>query len=371
MKKIGQSFSGVIIGFILVVVGIGILWWNEGNNVKNIQATKEMDKKVIDITSDKINPKNEGKLIATSGKLQNDEELSDDIFNVKVTTPIMKRIVEVYQWKEESDTDDNGNTTYRYEKTWSDEIIDSAEFHETGHENLNYKKYENEVFTSNNVKVGAFTLSSNQVESLSTKAYYGNFNEETISNLGFTTFNSYITTSKDMNNPEIGDIRISFKYNNSKEISVLAVQKGNSFVNFVSKSGKTVNKIMEGNHSGAEMINEIKSGNKMMKWAFRLAGAVLIIAGIAAILGPISTITSVVPIVGGIVGGAIGILSFVLGLALSLVIIAIAWIRFRPLLGIGLLLVVAALISFLIINGKKAKEKNQISNEQNNNEEGK
>jgi len=44
-----------------------------------------------------------------------------------------------------------------------------------------------------------------------------------------------------------------------------------------------------------------------------------------------------------------------LGLAWSLVIIAIAWLRFRPLIGGGILALAAVLIALLFIKGRSRK----------------
>ena len=62
-----------------------------------------------------------------------------------------------------------------------------------------------------------------------------------------------------------------------------------------------------------------------------------------AVVSLISKIASFVPILGRIVGAALGVVCFLVGLVHSLIVIAIAWIRFRPLLGIGLLAAAAAL----------------------------
>lgn len=353
MKKIGNSFKGIIGGFILILIGIILLWWNEGNNVKNLKTTAEMDKSLVEISSDKVDPNNEGKLIATSGKIENTEELVDTTFQVKIVTPKMRRIVEVYQWEEDSDTDEDGNTTYQYKKVWKDEIIDSTDFHQSGHDNPREMQYQNQAYESNNVKVGAFNLSPYQIERLSTNATNNSFNEEIASQLGLKIENNYLTTSTDIDNPQIGDMRISFVYNNSTDISILAVQKGNTFGDFVSKAGKTINKVVDGTHSGTEMINSIKEGNKIFKWIFRLLGTLLIVIGIATILGPISTISSYIPILGNVVGAAVGFISLILGIAISLVIIALAWLRYRPMIGIALLAIVVALITLLMKKGKK------------------
>ena len=353
MKKIGNSFKGIFGGIIAIVIGVILLWWNEGNNVKNLKTTSEMDKTYIDVDSEAINPANEGKLVATHGPVINEQELSDDLFGVKVKTPVLKRIVEVYQWKEVEHTDEDDHTTYTYEKVWASDLINSDNFSESGHENPKNKLYENNEYFSTEVKVGAFLLSTDQVVTLSTNGQYTDFSEEKLNELKLQNTSDYLTNSADYNSPQIGDVRISFVYNNSTNLSVLAVQSGNSFVDFVSKAGKTVNRVMDGSMSGKEMINVIKKENKILKWVLRAVGAVLCMVGFATILKPISTITGFVPILGSIVGSAVGLVSFILGLALSLLVIAIAWVRFRPVLGIILLALVVVLIVFLIARGKK------------------
>ena len=361
MKRRGNSFKGIAGGFVLILIGIVLLWWNEGNNVKNIKTTAEMEKVVIDVKSDKVDSKNDGKLIATNGELINEQELTDEALGVTIKTPKMIRVVEVYQWDEHSSTDDDGHTTYSYSKKWSDKIIDSGDFHNKNKKNPTTKLFENQTFTSSDVKVGAFSLSSNQIERLSTKANFNSYNPEKTKELNLTVSGKYLTNSSDLDNPKIGDTRIEILYHDGSELSVLAVQQGNTFVDYVSKYDKRVNRIMDGTHSGKEMINVIKEEDKFFKWIMRLIGVLLTVFGFAAILKPISAITSFVPILGSIVGGAVALVSLVLGLALSLVIIAVAWIRFRPLLGICLLIVVALLVAFLIIRSKKAKPK-EITN---------
>ena len=243
MGRIGNSFKGVLGGIVIIIIGVVLLWWNEGNNVRNLKTTAEISKKYIDVKSDKVDSKNDGKLIATSGSLINETVLTDTTFGVEVKTPIMKRIVEVYQWDEDSDTDENGNTTYSYEKKWSDDLIDSSDFHKAGHENPTKKMYENADYTSDDVKVGAFDLSSDQIKRLSTNANYTAYNQEITNGLNLVVSDKYVTNSQDIEKPEIGDVRVYFVYNDSKEISVLAVQNGNSFMSFTSEAGKTVNRI--------------------------------------------------------------------------------------------------------------------------------
>ena len=49
MKRVGNSFKGVLGGIIAIIIGVVVLWWNEGNNVRNLKTTAEMEKSFIDV----------------------------------------------------------------------------------------------------------------------------------------------------------------------------------------------------------------------------------------------------------------------------------------------------------------------------------
>ena len=160
LGKMTNSFSGIIVGIILLIGGIAMLWNNEQNNVKNIKNVKELRDQVVDVSSSEVDDKYEGKLIATSGKLNyNNDTITDGSFKVSAQTPVLVRTVEVYQWVEDSETKDD-KTTYTYSKEWSEKIIDSSEFNtQEGHENPVEVKYESErIETEETLKVGAFSL---------------------------------------------------------------------------------------------------------------------------------------------------------------------------------------------------------------------
>ena len=93
----------------------------------------------------------------------------------------------------------------------------------------------------------------------------------------------------------------------------------------------------------------------MLKWGLRLGGALLIILGYSAVVSLISRLASFVPILGNIVNGILGLICFLIGLVHSLIVIAIAWIRFRPVLGVCLIVVAAALVFAIMKLLKKNK----------------
>ena len=73
MKRIGNAFKGVLGGLVLIVIGVILLWWNEGNNVKNIKTTDEMKASYVDVTSEMIDSTNEGMINGLHSALGEDQ----------------------------------------------------------------------------------------------------------------------------------------------------------------------------------------------------------------------------------------------------------------------------------------------------------
>ena len=363
-ENTNKKSGGILSGLLLLVVGIGILWYNEGRTVKNQGAINEARKNYIDVSSKEIESKNDGKLVATNGKLDLSEAatLVDETFGVKADSALMERKVEMYQWKEECETDDNNNKKCSYKKEWSDDVIDSSEFNDSKHTNPGSMPYDSEKYVAENVKMGAFTLPKDLLEKLSTKKEKKNADlttEYTNPVEGYEVSGNYITTVKEGETPEIGDVRISFSYNDATSVSVLAVQNDESFVKYTTKSGTSVYRIKEGTHNGQEIIQDMTDENTTIKWLLRLLGVLLEVLGIAAILSPIKKLASFVPFLGGLVGAATGLIALLGGLAISLVVIAVAWLRFRPILSICLIAIVVVLVAILIMLKKKKPEEKQ------------
>ncbi len=365
--RMKNSVSGIFGGIILVIIGIVVLVINERNNVINIRDTKELTKVYVDVSSEKVDKENEGKLIATNGKLEyNDEVLKDSKFNISISTPVLIRKVEVYQWEEEKEESDD-STTYNYKKVWSDELIDSKDFNKSSsHTNPTSKPYENESQYASEIKVGAYKLSSSFNSLISTNKTISELTEATLPE-GYAVSGNYITNSEDPEKPEIGDVRISFEYASYNDVSVMGKVNNDTIVEYVTKEKSNFVFFTEGTHDGKYMITSKEKGDKMMKWIFRAIGTLAIICGIASLFGPLTTLTSYVPILGNLVSGATGIISFLVGLAISLVVIAISWIVFRPLLGIALLAV--AIVLIVLVKKCFSKKDGDIKQVEENKEE--
>ena len=121
--------GGIISGLLLLVIGIGVLWYNEGRTVATQSTINEAKKNYTDVSSKKIDEKYDGKLIATKGKIDLSEASTptDSTFGISAKAAKLVRTVEVYQWKENCETDDNDQKNYTYEKVWEDRLIDSSD----------------------------------------------------------------------------------------------------------------------------------------------------------------------------------------------------------------------------------------------------
>ena len=357
--RMKNSFSGIIGGIIILLIGIGVLIFNERNSVKNIHNIKELKDNYVDVDSSKVDKEYDGKLIVTSGKLDfGDVELTDATFNISVKTPLLIRTVEMYQWDEEK-TDKDDKTTYDYKKVWSDDLIKSSDFkYQDGHTNPGSLPYEGKSETAEYLKVGEYKLSSSFNSLLKAESKYSDLANATLPE-GYTVKDGYITNSTNLNEPQVGDVRISFSYASYADVSVLGKLSGDTITEYVTKENSKIKHFTDGTHDGKDIITSMEKGNKLLKWGLRLLGTVLIILGVKSVFGPITTLTSYVPILGGLVNGVTGLMAILIGLAISLVVIAISWIVFRPLLGIALLAGAVILIVLVVIASSKKKQNQQ------------
>lgn len=355
IKRKKKQKSGIFGGIICILLAIIILFYNEGRAVDTQKVINIAKKELIEVSPSTVDPNNEGKLIVTSGQINLlNDMVYDSEFNVSMKTGKLTRVVEMYQWTERCEDDSNGTETCTYTKKWSSDIIDDRNF-ETGHNNPDTMPYESKTFIMDNVKLGAFKLNNNLLNQLSTKTEFKELSEDVANSKNLNIKDGAYTTYKET--PEVGDVRISFLYNDAKDITIMGVQRADSFEEFkTEKNDYTILALEEKILSGNEFTELLTSQNKTMTWIFRLVGTILMIAGVASILSIIKYLASYIPFLGKFVMNAIGLISILVGLALSLVIIAISWFVVRPVLSIILLVVIGGLIYLSVMINKKKKQ---------------
>lgn len=157
--------------------------------------------------------------------------------------------------------------------------------------------------------------------------------------------------------PQVGDVRVTFEIIVPNKVTVMAVVNGDTFKPFKAKNGKRSEWLIMGKKTGDEIIEDAQDANTIMTWFWRIVGILLVISAFKTIFGFLTTLLKVVPFLASIMGFGVGIVCTVLGIVYSLIIIAIAWLFYRPILSICLLAIGAFLIWVFAFKGKdKLKE---------------
>ncbi len=367
-SRIVSSLKGILVGIVLFIVGIPVLWLNEGRAVKTHKALKEGAQNVVSVEAATVDSANEGKLVHISGKAVTDDVLQDEQFGVSFNGIRLARNVEMFQWEEQTSTEKKKKlggseeevTTYSYAKTWSSAAIDSSGFQEAGHDNPAALPFESAETEASHVTVGAFTLTSSQISRIGGMAplpLIAGLPLPAIANIS-TIPNGFYVSKDGKSSPEapaIGDVKVTFAAAAAQDISLCAVQTGASFKPYVAKNGRSIDLLANGVKTADEMFTSAQRSNKILTWIIRLIGFVLLYSGLSAVLAPLSVLADVIPFLGTLIGAGTKAVAFLLALVVALVVIAIAWIFYRPLLGITLLVIGGACLVLAISKGKAAK----------------
>ena len=353
--RLGQAVVGVLIGFIFVVVSVGVLFWNEGRAIRTAQGLAEGAGLVRSVPADQVDPANDGRLIHVSGMLSTAGPVSDPDFAVKVRGVRLERHVEVYQWKEETHTEtrtrfgggEERTTTYKYVRTWSDKPIDSDRFKEPrGHTNP-AMTYQSREALAAGTRLGAFALPDKLLHGFGearrlaatdaqASALQSHVNKPVVVNDGV------LHVGRDPSQPAIGDMRISFSEVPLQTASVVAAQAGAGFAPFSTHTGTTVELIATGSVPAKVMFQHAEEENVTMTWVLRLVGVIFMLIGFNFVLRPLAVAGSVIPLLGDVIGAGTFLVALVCTMAIAPVVIAFGWLWYRPLVGIGVLAVGAA-----------------------------
>ena len=259
--RIGNAFKGIVFGLILFVVAFPLLFWNEGRAVERHKTLEEGAKSVVSVSSDTVDPVNDGALVHLTGMAETDEVLSDVAFGVSANAIKLRRLVEMYQWEESKSSRTRKKvgggtetvTEYSYRETWSDRLISSSEFKEAAeHTNPGSMPYESKTQVAESVGLGAFRMTASLVGKI------GNYTPLTLpeelpvpedleGKAQKTGSGFYIGV--DPSAPVIGDVRVAFQVALPAEVSVISKQVRETFEPYQTKVGGTIELLQAGVHS--------------------------------------------------------------------------------------------------------------------------
>ncbi len=365
--RIGNSIKSFLVGIVFFIGAFPLLWWNEGRAVRTEKSLHEGQGAVISVPADRVNPANNQKLVHMTGKATTTETLTDPDFLVAANAIKLRRRVEMYQWEEKKKEETRKKlgggtetvTTYSYEKSWSDRPVDSTGFKEAGeHQNPPEMPYQSRDAQAEHVTLGAFSLTPSLLDQMS--EYEGvSVTDQSLSTLPeemkskLKVHNNAFYLGKEPQTPQIGDVKITFSAVVPAEVSVISKQTGTSFEPYKASAGMDIEMLKRGVFTAQQMFQSALEANTIMTWVFRAIGFFVMFMGLAMFFRPISVVGDVVPFFGSMLAFGTGLFAFIVSAVLSVGTIGVAWVFYRPFLGIGLLSVAIAALVWFAISGKK------------------
>lgn len=350
-SRIASSVVGVLIGFLLVIGMIVLLFWNEGRAVQTARSLAEGAGAVVSVAADTVDPANEGKLVHVAGQIETDETLTDPDFGISSRGVVLVRRAEMYQWTEDQKSETRKTlgggeetvTTYSYRKDWLDEPKDSSTFRQpSGHENPDMR-WRDKSFALLTARLGARELDVQTLsrvggnEARPVTAAEAQVVRDTFGWGDASVSQGRIYVGGNPNEPKIGDQRISYELAPLGPISVIARQQGNGFSHYQTSAGDALFMVERGTVPAAQMFADAVSANTAVTWILRAVGILLLAIGFALTMGPVGVIADVIPFLGTLVRMGTGLVAVVLAVLVGSVVIAFAWVWYRPLLALAIL----------------------------------
>lgn len=370
-SRLKNGLAGLVIGPILVIGMIWLLSWNEGRSVQTYRALAEGAGIVVSLDNGTVDPANEGKLVHISGPVKPDGTPEDPALGVSAEGAAgLNRKVEMYQWVEEKKSETQKTlgggeetvTTYSYQKEWRPRRVNSSDFRQADQHQNPDMPIEGERFTVATAALGAFTVDGRAVANLGTDSpvrLSPDVVAQVTSALGsekpVRADGTTVYVSQNRQSPAIGDLRISFSREDIAEASFVGAQKGATIAGYKASNGRELLLSAAGRVTSAEMFDAAQSENTLITWLVRVGGLLGMFIGFALMLSILGIIADVIPFVGSIVSFGTSIIAGILTLLLGPLVIAIAWIAYRPVLAIAVIVIgILSAAAVLYIRRKKA-----------------
>jgi len=351
LSRIGSSLVGVLIGMILLPCAIFLLSWNEGRAVTAATGLKRGLSSIVEVSADTVNPQNNSKLVYLNGTVSGATPAADPWNKLSATGLVrLQRKVEMYQWLEketETKTNNVGGSqttqkTYTYSLDWAETPTNSAQFKvPAGHQNP-AMPLKSQTFDANPVKIGAFTLEKSLVQDLT------NFEAvETLTQApaGYRVQGNMLYKGANPDQPALGDVRVTYRAIAAQTYSIAAQQNNSTLTTYHdTKNDYKIALIEPSVVTAQKLFADQASTEKMITWACRIGGFLLLLLGFVLIMGPLTMLVAFLPFLESLVGVGTFLVALGLAIPITLVTITVAWLASRPLIGGGLLIAAAAAV---------------------------
>ncbi len=352
LSRLGQSLIGVLIGFVGILVAIAALYWNEGRAVDAASALSEGAGMVISAPAAPIEPSRDGKLVHVMGMAVALAPARDPVLGVTAPNLLrLRRVVEMYQWKEYQQTETNTElggsetkrTTYDYRRIWTERPIASSSFRvPAGHGNPPMSMQSTTVAAPGG-KLGDFRIAPPLLEKLDEFQPLVPEDTSALTARGYLPVDTGFYRGNDPATPRVGDIRLHFEAVSGQPITIVSGQFNNTLTPFNTSNGYEIALISPGSKPAAAMFKEAHDEEALLTWILRAVGFVGMLISLLLLFQPLSVLVSVLPFLETLVGAGAFLVAFVLAIPLTAITIAVAWFAHRPLLAGGLIIAGIAL----------------------------
>ena len=331
--RMRKSLVGVLIGLVMLIVAPVALVWGELWYVTQTRFLgRARDSTVANVTTSELRRSLDGRLVHMAGAITTVRGCADADTGVKDDGAVrLARKVEVYQWHEDRD-ESKEETTFRYELRWSEEDIDSSEFEQpTGHRNPpRAKPLYSQPINAPDARLGV--LGCDEVLGAMEPA------EEAWCTVALSPEYIFFPDAKGPDGAKAGDVRVSYKACSAPcAASVVAVQDGERLRAFtprdVNLGDDTPSMVLleRGDVSKTLMFSKGQGFLRMVNWAVRVVGFLLIAVGIYLLLHPVAELISFLPLLDGLLKHAFALFALLAALVLAPLFVALGWVYARPL----------------------------------------
>ncbi|XP_023320761.1 transmembrane protein 43-like [Eurytemora carolleeae] len=359
-REFQASWLISIVGSIMIIIGCGLLFWNEGRAVK---TSVSLDEGLRDITVPEtlnvVFEENSGKLVLVSGTLRIEDTLQDPAYAISINAVKLRRVVQMYQWYETEDQlsaslesaehDSHREKTYSYSSDWFEYPIESKSFYnELGHHNPHPEDWpaNSSIQTNSRVKIGNFLLGSSVKEKFTEFKPFTSGERPRVE--GIKIYAGLYYHSANVWQPEIGDYRVQFTYagRDGEEFTVVGRQSGREIRPYTTESGEELLILHPGIRTAAEVFRSEHNTNRTTTWIYRLAGWFISFLGFSCVANLLEMLIDLNPILRQILALGFSPIHFSASVTVTLAIIGFGWVWYRPL--VGLSLVSISLVPYIV-----------------------
>lgn len=372
-----------VFGIVLFVGGMCSAGWNEYRSVATQKMIDMGRDQVVSVHCGPVQPMNNGKLIHFECPITGEEKLGVGMFGISPVEGLQLRsTVEVYQWVHDSDTVEEYNhkqkKMQRYErKVWKKKWV--AGYAEgIGPQSMSELRYPEEwdklsnpsmhvlqnlswwsdtlepgshiLESAPDVRAGEFRMpaellsdivSFHQLTPACTPCPRG------VSAAGHALLYKYsLGHGLGAKVDEVGDARAVLEVGEADFASVLAQQQvGGTLAPWVSPHDKdyAIFTAEPRAVSAAELLDKAEHDNVALTWGLRLVTWACSILGLLLVLSPLTSLADSIPLLGDCAGALVGsmacVFSCLVGSVCWLTLVGLAWLAYRPLIGLPLLAV--------------------------------